>query len=117
AQEASTAESVASTQVLAAIDAAGTAAGTAGTSATRALDMSRSIVDNVSSMAAGLINSSLGLQKSLTSVPPPPAPGVPATAAPPPPANVTDPAAWTNWGVDFANQMMSSFMGGARRVR
>jgi hypothetical protein len=56
AQEASTAESVASNQVLAAIDAANNAARTAGTSATRALDMSRSIVDNVSTLAAGLIN-------------------------------------------------------------
>lgn len=116
AQEASAAESVASNQVLAAIDAANNAARTAGTSATRALDMSRSIVDNVSTLAAGLINSSLGLQETLNTTPPPATAGTP-TAAPPPPANVTDPAAWANWGMDFANQMMSSFMGGARRGR
>ncbi|HET9514739.1 MAG TPA: hypothetical protein VFO95_12485, partial [Gemmatimonadales bacterium] len=91
AREASAAEPVASNQVLAAIDAANNAARTAGTSATRALDMSRSIVDNVSTLAAGLINSSLGLQQTLnTPVPPPPATGAPA-AAPPPPANVADP--------------------------
>jgi hypothetical protein len=117
AQEASTAESVASNQVLAAIDAANNAARTAGTSATRALDMSRSIVDNVGTLAAGLINSSLGLQETLnTPVPPPASTGAP-TVAPPPPANVTDPTAWASWGMDFANQMMSSFMGGARRGR
>lgn len=117
AQEASTAESVAGKQVLAAIDAANNAARTAGTSATRALDMSRSIVDNVSSLAAGLINSSLGLQQTLNTPAPPVATGAPATVAPPPPANVTDPTAWANWGMDFPNEMMSSFMGGARQGR
>jgi hypothetical protein len=118
AQEASGAESVASGQVQAAIDAANNAARTAGTSATRALDMSRAIVDNVSTLTAGLINSSLGLQQTLNpAAPPPPAAGVPPTAVPAPPANITDPAAWSRWGMDYANQIMSSFMGGTRPRR
>jgi hypothetical protein len=118
AQEASGAESVASGQVQAAIDAANNAARTASTSAGRALDMSRSIVDNVSSLAAGLINSSLGLQETLNSTaPPPPAATAPSTALPAPPANITDPAAWSSWGMDYANQIMSSFMGGTRPRR
>lgn len=118
AQEASRAESVASDPIQAAIDAANNAARTAGTSATRALDMSRSIVDNVSTLAAGLINSSLGLQETLSSTaPPPPAGTAPATAVPAPPATITDPAAWSSWGMDYANRIMSSFMGGTRPRR
>jgi len=30
---------------------------------------------------------------------------------------VTNPTAWANWGMDFPNEMMSSFMGGARQGR
>lgn len=117
AAEASGADAVASAQVQAAIDAANKAARTAGTSANRALDMSRSIVDNVSSLAAGLINSTLGLQEKLSSINTATAPVAPSTTASPPPANITDPTAWANWGMDYANQIMSSFMGGARRGR
>jgi hypothetical protein len=118
AQEASGARAVASGQVQAAIDAANNAARTAGTSATLALDMSRAIVDNVGTLTAGLINSSLGLQQTLNpTVPPPPAPGAPPAAVPAPPANITDPAAWSSWGMDYANQIMSSFMGGTRPRR
>lgn len=117
AQEASAAPAAASTQVQAAIDAANNAARTAGTSATRALDMSNSVVDNVSSLAAGLIQNTLNLQQTLNTAPPLPAPGRPSSVAPPPPANVTDPNAWANWGMNYANQIMGSFMGGARRGR
>jgi hypothetical protein len=118
AQEASGAQAVASDQVKAAIDAANNAARTAGTSSTRALDMSRSIIGNVSTLAAGLINSSLGLQETLISTDATaPAAGAPAAVAPRPPANITDPSAWTAWGMDYANQIMSSFMGGTRPRR
>lgn len=117
AQQSSGGESVASDQVQAAIDAANDAARAAGTAATRALDMSNSIVDNVSTLAAGLIQSTLNLQQTLNTVPPPPAAGAAPPAAPPPPAGVTDPNAWADWGVNYANQIMGSFLGGARRGR
>ncbi|CAN5893013.1 hypothetical protein BH23ACT12_BH23ACT12_10730 [soil metagenome] len=116
ARQASAAESVASDQVLAAIDTANDAARAAGTAATRALDMSNSVVDNVSTVAAGLIQSTLNLQQTLSTAPPPPPSGS-APSAGPPPAGVTDPNAWANWGLNYSDQIMGSFLGGARRAR
>lgn len=99
----------------AAIEAARKAALTAESSAGRAFGMSQSIVDSVTNLTAGLINSSLGLQQAINPVAPQPgkAPAASPSAAPPPAGRMTDPVAWTNWGMGFANQIMSSFMGGA----
>ncbi|HEX2177938.1 MAG TPA: hypothetical protein VHL54_00235 [Actinomycetota bacterium] len=104
-----------SPQAQAAIDAARKAAHTAESSASRAFGMSQSIVDSVTNLTAGLINSSLGLQQAINPPVPQPgkAPAAPPSAAPPPPGRMTDPVAWTNWGMGFANQVMSSFLGGA----
>lgn len=108
-----------SAQAQSAVDSALKAARTAESSATRAFGVSQSIVDSVTNLTAGLINSSLGLQQALNPVVPQPgaAPAAPPSAAPPPIGGMTDPAAWTNWGMGFANQVMSSFMGGAARGR
>ncbi|HEX2053538.1 MAG TPA: hypothetical protein VHJ78_07445 [Actinomycetota bacterium] len=98
-----------------AVAAAEKAARTAATSAGSALQMSQSIVDNVTSLAASLVNSSLGLQQAATAAaPPPPAAGTPA---PPAGGNFTNPGAWAGRGMDYANEIMRSFMGGAGRTR
>lgn len=103
-----------SPQAMEAVAAAQKAALTAETSAEQALSVSRSIVDNVSGLTAGLINSTLGLQEALAPAKPAPVPG----GAPlPPPAEMTNPTGWANYGMDFAGQIMNSFMGGTGRGR
>lgn len=101
---------------LAAVRAAEQAARAAGASANRALQVSSSIVDDVSGLAASLIGSTLGLREQLTPAPPAALPGRhPAPAGPP--AQSTNPAAWADWGMDYASQIMGSFAGGAGRGR
>lgn len=99
----------------AAIEAARRAARTADASAGKALGMSQSIVDDATDLATSLLNSTLGLQQTLTAgAPPPPFAGTPA---PPPGGRVSEPARWAQWGMDYANQIMSSFKRGAGRGR
>lgn len=98
-----------------AVAAAEKAARTAGSSAAQALSITQSIVDNVTSLASSLVNSSLNLaQASAPAAPPPPAAGSPA---PPSGANIMNPNAWATWGMDYANEIMRSFTGGAGRPR
>ena len=99
----------------AAVEAARRAARTAGTSAGKALGMSQSIVDDVTDLATSLLNSTLVVQQTLTPGAPPP--GATGTPAPPAPGRVTEATGWARWGMDYANQIMSSFERGAGRGR
>lgn len=98
-----------------AVTAAEKAARTATNSAGQALNMTQSIVDNVTSLASSLVNSSLSLaQSTVPHASPPPVAGTPATPAG---TNFYNPGAWAGWGMDYANEIMRSFMGGAGRPR
>ena len=116
AHKASGASPAMTPEALASVHSAGQAARMAETSASQALSVSRSIVDNVSGLAASLVSSSIGLQQLPTA----PAPAGPAPAASqpfPPGGSVASPPVWANWGVDYSNQIMRSFQGGAGRRR
>ena len=98
-----------------AVAAAEKAARTATSSAGQSLAMTQSIVDNVTNLATSLLDSSLNLAKATAPASPPPQTA--GTPAPPSAANFTNPGAWATWGMDYANEITRSFMGGAGRLR